>query len=485
MRKRILLLLVCLGLFALSAAGSDDLAPHVVSVHVTQQRWDHHSPWQKFSPQTAHIFGTVISGGYILTEAYPLADHSMIQFTKMGENRKYTGTVVLKDYNSNLAIIRPEETSFFADLLPVKLALPGIPEGDCTTVVWENGGILKTYKTSYLKSYVKTYRYTGLSLCHRMTTDQSKAGRGEPVFNRQGELMGIISNSFPTDKSVEVLSIDSIRRFLTDLEDGNFQGIPFYWVETSALKGDNNLKGYLGIGESEEGLYVSKIAPFSSGREAFLPGDVLQAIDGTAIDDNGTYEDPFYGKLHYSALLFLRKQVGDPVTARIVRKGRKREVSFRLEPVEPGRFLIQPENSDEQPGYVIWGGMLFQELTRDYLTSYGREWREKADSRLLYLYDYFEAYPEAGRNRIVILNKVFPDAVNTGYQGLQNQVLEKVNGITAEDLSMLQDYLGTCKDTYLVFEFTGGVKVVLLREKAEEANTAILKNYGIFSVSSF
>ena len=486
MRRRLFVLIALLCFIApILSHASEDLAPHVVSVFVTQQHWDHHAPWQKYSPQTSLIFGTVISGGYILTEAHPLSDHTMIQLSKMGENRKHRGAVVLKDYNTNLALIRPEESSFFSDLIPIKLSSPGIPEEDAATVVWENGGILKTYTTSYLKSYVKTYRFNGLSLCHRMTTEQPEPGRGEPVINAQGELMGIVSNSFSSDQSVEVISVDSIRRFITDFSDGDYQGIPFYWVETSPLKGDINLKRFLGLEGDQEGLYVSRTAPYSSGSEVFHSGDVIQSINGIEIDDNGTYDDPFYGKLHYAALLFLRIQVGDSVSAQIVRKGRAREVSFPLKPIRDDWFLIQPENSDVQPGYLIWGGMLFQELSRNYLTAYGRKWREEADTRLLYLYDHFEAYPESEGERLIVLNKVFPDELNAGYQGLNNQIMETVNGQQVGSLKILKEILSSSKEPYIAFQFRGGLPVVLHREEAEKANEVILQTYGIIRASSF
>jgi hypothetical protein len=305
------------------------------------------------------------------------------------------------------------------------------------------------------------------------------------VFNVQGELTGIVLNSFNPDKSVEVLSVDSIRRFLADFADGEYQGIPYYWVETAPLKGDVNLKRFLGLTADDQGLYISGTAPFSSGSEALLPGDVLQAVDDIDIDDNGTYEDPFYGKLHYSALLFLRVQVGETVKARILRDGRTREVSFSLEPIRDEHFLILPENSDIQPGYLIWGGILFQELTRNYLTAYGRNWREDADTRLLYLYDTVEAYPRQAGERIVIVNKVFPDELNAGYQGLNNQVLETVNGRDVQNLAMLNEILAASGDPYIVFEFTGGTRVVLKREESETANGGILRNYGIVKPSSF
>ena len=112
-RRRAVIVMLFSLVLPLLAHASEDLAPHIVSVFVTQQHWDHHAPWQKYSPVTALTFGTVISGGYILTEAYPLSDHSMIQLSKMGENRKFRGRVVLKDYNTNLALVRPEDTSFF------------------------------------------------------------------------------------------------------------------------------------------------------------------------------------------------------------------------------------------------------------------------------------------------------------------------------------------------------------------------------------
>ena len=70
-------------------------------------------------------------------------------------------------------------------------------------------------------------------------------------------------------------------------------------------------------------------------------------------------------------------------------------------------------------------------------------------------------------------------------QGLQNQVVESVNGTSIRNLEMRNTILAASGDPYMVFQFTGGTISVLDRGEAEEANGSILQNYGISSSSSF
>ena len=461
--------------------GETGYADHVVQVHVTRQSWDQRAPWQKFSPKTDVISGTVVPGNRILTEAYPLADHLLIQVSKGGEIQKTMARVFLKDYNTNLALLEVEDPGFFQDLDPVAFSPSGIPQEPLTSAAWENGGELRTYNAEYLRTYVKSYRNNGLTLCHRMTTDHSGSGRSEPVFDGEGNLAGIISNPVQSDGSVEIIAADSIIRLFRDLEDGLYQGIPFFWLEYAPLKGDVHLKRFLGLKESDEGIYISRIPPYSSGSDVLRQGDVLLKIDGYDIDDLGTITFPEYGKLHYSAAVFLRHQEGDTVKCLVARNGVKQEIRFSLKAIQREMFLIPPNSSDVQPGYFVWGGLLFQELTRDYLTSYGRSWRQDVDIRFLHLYDTMEAYPDDERRSIVILSKVFPDPVNVGYHTLRNLVLLTVDGIPVKDLRHAKYLIDSSGEPYTVFDFAGHNTVVLNRQKVIDSNDEVLSRYAILN----
>jgi len=78
--------------------------------------------------------------------------------------------------------------------------------------------------------------------------------------------------------------------------------------------------------------------------------------------------------------------------------------------------------------YLIVGGLIFQELTADYLKEWGENWQTKANKKFLYFYTYHAHRPEPERRRMVILNKILPDRINLGYQGKADLVLAEVNG---------------------------------------------------------
>jgi len=484
--KRIKTILLCVIVLSLNLPGlwaDGDYGNSVVAIRITIQQWDHHNPWQKYSPDTSSVSGIVIDGDRILTEAYPLTDHQLIQVMKNGDTRKYAGRVELKDYNANLAVITVPEEGFFENLNPVTFNKPGIPEGKTETALWEGGADFKIYETEYIKTYVKTYKYSALSICHRMSTEQSGSARGQPVFDEQGHCFGLVTNKLNGNGAVEVISVDTIHRFLKDLDDGTYEGVPSFWIENSPLRGDVHLKNYLGVAADQKGIYVSRVPASSSFSDTLLHNDVIIEIDNYVIDDSGNYDDPSYGKLYFPGIAASKHQVGDEITLKIIREGKETEVSSVCRPVNNDKFYIPPRENDIKPGYFLFGGMLFQELTRDYLTAFGRNWRQDADTRILYLYDTFEVYPEPGRRRIVILNKVFPHSVNIGYHRLKNEVLDTVDGIKVRDLAHAWELLKSTEEEFVRIAFSGGAEIILSPAAASAADKEILQNYGIPALS--
>src|SRR5439155_7023182 len=83
-----------------------------------------------------------------------------------------------------------------------------------------------------------------------------------------------------------------------------------------------------------------------------------------------------------------------------------------------------PISFDQEPEYLIAGGLVFQPLTKDFLRSWGQDWERRAPFRLAY---FRNQDPTPERPAIVILSQVMPDLYNIGYQDSRQLVLEKVN----------------------------------------------------------
>ncbi len=451
----------------------------VVRILVTSRSYDYYAPWQSNGSRKDEITGCVLPDQRILTVAYPLRNHTMVQVTKNGQSRQTSAEVVLKDYSSNLAILKVKDPSFFADLAEVQLERPGWKNGRCTIVGWDRSGVPREYSAERLYTDVNLYYSHGVAVRHRMSTDLDRGGYGEPVL-KGGKLVGIVDGMDREEKSVDVIAVDSIHRMLGDLADGRYDGQPFFSPDAAPLGGDENLRRWLGLADGEGGLFVADVPTRLQQEGGLRPGDVILQVDGHPIDDEGMYDSPAYGKLDYRALVGLQRRVGDTVSLYVLREGKRITVGVHLQPIGEDLFLVNPLPTDLPPRYLVWGGLLFTELTYEYLETWGDDWKGKADERLVWYWNR-ELYPTETRRRIVLLVQVFATEENVGYHAFRNAVVATCNGQPVRDLAHLKQLLADGRDhpPYGSLRFEDGRSIVLERAAAEAAGKKAVETYGV------
>ncbi|NOZ22203.1 MAG: PDZ domain-containing protein [Planctomycetes bacterium] len=472
----ILLLLFAGGLWA------QDLSRELVSVTVTRQGLEFYSPWKRGKVEKKVLTGCVLEGNRILTIAYPMANHILVEVSKHGGRRMVPAEVVLKDYHTGLALLKVKDERFFQDLKPVRFAASGPPRGRVVVAKWDAYGTYKQYGAEVFKTAIGFYQSGGAVLLHHMTTGLDSGGNGEPVFVNS-RLVGITSYFDSARKTIKVCAIDTIKHMLQDFDDGKYDGLPFFYINQAYLMSDENLRAYLGLAPEDTGMLVNGVYPMTSGHNVLKKGDVILSVDGKNIDDRGLYESAHYGKLNFYGLISLRHFVGDELKMSILRDKKKMDVSFKLLPITRDCFMIPPNDYDSLPQYYILGGLVFQELTQGYMTMWGSNWRRKADKRLLHLYDTLRLRPSPARRRIVVLNKVLPDSVNVGYHQMKNLVLLKVNNQTVRDLRHFKELVESVRDRFYKFDFQGEYTIVLNRDAVRQSDAAILKSYNIIAKS--
>ena len=144
------------------------------------------------------------------------------------------------------------------------------------------------------------------------------------------------------------------------------------------------------------------------------------------------------------------------------------------------------------PRYLIRGGMIFQELTLNYLEVWGQNWKNRAPLRLrLFKQLDLTRTTNASRTklpkhptseRIVILSQVLPDVVNIGYQELRNMVVKKVNGKKVVNLESMVEALQNPQTDFHRVEFlpdSDRVQIVLPVQELVNADERIMKNFQI------
>src|SRR5207237_8938955 len=96
------------------------------------------------------------------------------------------------------------------------------------------------------------------------------------------------------------------------------------------------------------------------------------------------------------------------VPFKIHRHGQPMQLDVALEHRPADAYIIPPYSRDEDRKYYILGGLIFQELTRQYLREWGTNWLKDAPQRFVYLDRFqWELFPERHRRR-VILSQVLP-----------------------------------------------------------------------------
>ena len=217
------------------------------------------------------------------------------------------------------------------------------------------------------------------------------------------------------------------------------------------------------------------------------PGDVVLELGGAKLDPTGYYEHPLYGRMLFALLFSDGRRPGDTMPVRILRDGQRLDLQLPLRAMRPEQDRVPPYVYGRGPDYVVKGGLVFQELTRPYLASWG-DWTRRAPPRLLVAIDRdADAGEDAPQQRIVLLSSVLPDVANLGYQELRDLIVERVNGRPVPNLAALREAFGSASSGFHVIELVSGQaasRIVIDAAEAEAAGERLHRAYGVEQLDS-
>lgn len=456
----------------------------VVKIYSIYNAHNYHEPWQKRGARTYNGSGSVIDGHRILTNAHVISDQTFLQVRRAGQARKYTATLEVVAHESDLAILKVKDESFFDGVQPLavgdlaqhrdKVAVFGFPEGGDKLSVTE--GVV---------SRVEHQRFSHSSaylLTCQMDASINSGSSGGPVI-KDDKIVGVAFQGMNSERYENIgymVPAPVIKHFLADISrDGRHHGTPD--VLASIQKMENpDMRRYFRIPDDASGALVIKVYPDSPARGQLQPGDVVLSIDGKPIENDGTIEFR-EGERTYFGYLMQTKHINDLVNFEILRKGRHKALQFKMNrPIDYGR-LVPHEQYDVSPTYYIAGGLVFEQLTVNYLKEYndGRDWQYYAPTELLYYYYYGE--PTDDRREVIVLVKVLADEVNVGYHDFSDVVIARVNDRSVASMQDLVQAFESHRGPYHEIEDTRGFKIVLDRQKVVDSHAGILDRYKIIA----
>ena len=340
----------------------------LLRVNVTGQGYDYFRPWQKRAPFSKRALGAVLSQGRVLVTADLVANQNYVELERAESGEKMAASVEVVDYEANLALLQPQDKKFLDGLSPLELA-NDVAVGDRVAALQlEQTGALVV--TEGLVTAVQVMHYpieVGQFLTYRLSIAlQYRENSYTVPLVKNNKLAGLLLRYDPRSQLMDAIPAPVIAHFLKDAAQPKYSGFPTVGFDYFPTR-DPQLRKYAGETGNGGGVYVTDIEPGTAVEKAGLQeGDIITAIGNFDLDQNGNYVDPIYKKLDFTNLLTTRVYSGDKVPLKIHRQGKPMQLDVTMEHRAPDEYVISPYSRDEPPKYYILGGLIFQELTRQY-----------------------------------------------------------------------------------------------------------------------
>jgi len=453
----------------------EELRKSVVRVNVVAQYSDYRIPWNPGRMVPATGTGFLLPGNRILTNAHVSGNASFITVEKEGDSRKYEAKLQFVAHDCDLAILQVSDPDFFQEMLP--LSLGGIPSLNSSVIALGHpigGDRLSVTRGVVSRVDFQVYSHSSADshLAIQIDAAINPGNSGGPVL-QDGKVVGVAFQGYSGDVAQNVgymIPVPVISRFLKDVEDGRYDQYVDLGIYLFSLINDAHRRA-LGLGSEDFGALVSYVISAGAAADHLKVGDVLLSIDDVPIYSDGSVE--MDGERVFMAEVVERKFKGDSVRLKILRDKKESMVTISL--TTPWPYLMHSIRHGVRPRFVVFGGLVFQPLSLNFLRSVQSR---NVDLRYHYLaYMEKELYKE--KPDIVVLSKILPDPVNAFLKDFTDCIIEEING---RKIRFLEDVSAAFKkDTeYYVIRLLGkGRPVVLEKSAVAEARQRILKRYGV------
>ena len=443
----------------------------LVKVYTSHQLFDYLSPWQYGQSANSTATGFIIDGERIITNAHAVLNSKFLQVRKEGDSKKYKEVVKFTSEEYDLALVEIEDKSFFNGTVPLKLGtLPEIQE-KLTVYGYPLGGDkLSTTQGIVSRMEHNTYTLTNRKFLIGQTDAAINSGNsGGPVVSK-GKVVGVaFAGLNSADNIGYFIPVNILNNFLEDIKDGKYDGPPLLGVEWLELESPSHRR-MLGIEDKTGGILIKKVFKNSPFEGVLQKNDVLMKLDNYPIEYDGTIEFRKNEKTDFS-YVNQQKKYGDNLSYEIIRDKKIKTGQVKLNKKDIEYTVVTDVTIETPPSYMVYGGLLFEPLTSNYMAGVV----EKLGS----VYDKEELYKDY--KQLVVLVRVLPFDVNLGYTDAEHEIIVKVNGEKYKDFKDFAQKVKNVKSGFIVFENDNGDEIVLDVKEVEEQREALMQNYNISS----
>ncbi|MEM6885897.1 MAG: trypsin-like peptidase domain-containing protein [Verrucomicrobiota bacterium] len=468
----------CVSSFGQNGQGSLVQEPErsVVQVITFAQQPNWIEPWRFSGVAKGTGTGFLIEGGRIMTNAHVVSWAKQILIQRYQDPKPYPAEIEYIGHDCDLAVLKVSDPAFYNGM--ESLSFGDLPEVRSTVVTYgyPAGGDQISY-TRGVVSRIEMQGYVHISNRSFLSVQTDAAinpgNSGGPVI-QDGKVVGV---SFQGNKALEntgfFIPPNIIQHFLNDIKDGEYHGFPDIGVALSPLL-NPAMRNYLQLPDEQIGARIDRILyPFEKTHEALQENDVMMKVNDYEIGSDALIQ--YQGNRVHAGVAFDQAQHGEVVDLVIWRDGKEVQISV---PVYVNRVdAIEGNQYDKEPPYLIVGGLVFTELSRNYLGSSGGN----PDSDTLYEL-MFTRYVggDAMRPRPVVLSTILKHEVNADFAIRNRSIVDEVNGKRIDSMQDLVEAVESNEAEFHQFKFIQGRRVEALnREAADQATNEVLQTYRV------
>ena len=470
----------CLALACFQGAWAAEPERSVVQISTFSQQpvWD--APWRFESVRRSSGTGFVIKGKKIMTNAHVVSWARQLIVRRFQDPRPYVAHVTYAAHDCDLAIIEPEDPSFFEGMEPLEIGdLPSV-RSTVVTYGYPAGGEQISYTRGVVSRIeMQSYSHIGNRAYLAAQTDAAinPGNSGGPVI-QDDKVVGVAFQGIPgLENAGFFITTTLVKHFLQDIEDKNYDGFPQAGVRVVSLQ-NSAYRRSLKLPDNSLGARIDHIFDVPTSRELLRVDDVILKVGDYDVGSDGTilYE----GNRVFLGAAFSDYQHGDKADLKLWRDGKEIDLSLPVYTYTKDR--AEGNQYDILPRYFVYGGLVFVPLSRDYLRSLGSGWSDPPNAPLMYeLFYRKHESPETARPEPIVLASVLSHSVNANLGVRARALVDKINGVRIEKL----------EDVIRAFEEDTGQEQHLIqfgpdhsiegfnKEAAAQAHSEILKTYGV------
>ena len=468
---KLLLTLLLSTLFLTANADQDDITKQaIVKIYTVSKVLNYQEPWNS-STRSSTGSGAIIEGNRILTNAHVVANHTFIEVERYGQRKRYIAKVLFVSHQADLAVLEVKDKAFFKGVIPLQFGeLPQIEQKIVVYGYPMGGSTLSA--TIGVVSRIEHHRYAHSGeqfLAIQVDAAVNPGNSGGPALSN-GKIIGVVMQVISRSQSIGYLvPVMMVKHFLKDIEDGKCDGFADLGLTTQKME-NPALRHYYHMDENTTGKLIAEIVYNSSIKGVVKKGDILTAIDGHKIENDGTiaFRPHEYTNFNYYVDKY---QMYQTVKLDIFRNGKSIQVDANLTHTADDILLVKTTRYDTMPTYYIYGGYVFSPLTRNLLLSTNR-------NRLALSY-FATQWPTKEKKEVVVLLKVLASDMSRGNNNMGMWPIEKINGETFDSFKTFFEKLRNATGKYVVLEDRDGVRVVIDTEEAQKKQKDILQKYNI------